>query len=136
VAHRTTVYRHQVRYLEADQQGVVFNMWYLGYFDEAMTLFLEQGGLPYNRMLEAGFDVHLVHSEIDWKAPLRFREEFGVEVAVDRVGRSSFALRFAVRGPAGEVAAGRTVYVVVATDGSGKRPIPALLASALGDPPG
>ncbi|HXY63887.1 MAG TPA: acyl-CoA thioesterase [Mycobacterium sp.] len=139
MAHRTTVYRHRVRYLEADQQGVVFNMWYLGYFDEAMTLFLEQGGLPYNRMLEAGFDVHLVHSEIDWKAPLRFPEEFGVEVGVDGVdgvGRSSFALRFVVRGPAGEVAVGRTVYVVVATDGSGKRPIPALLASALGDPPG
>lgn len=130
------MYRHRVRYLEADQQGVVFNMWYLGYFDEAMTLYLEENGLPYNRMLEAGFDVHLVHSEIDWKAPLRFPEEFEVEVGVDGVGRSSFTLRFVVHGPAGEVAAGRTVYVVVATDGSGKRPLPALLASALGDPPG
>jgi acyl-CoA thioester hydrolase len=136
VARRTTVYRQRVRYLEADQQGVVFNMWYLGYFDEAMSLFFEEGGLPYDRMVEAGFDVHLVHSEIDWKAPLRFPEEFRVEVAVDGVGQSSFTLRFAVRGPAGEVAAGRTVYVVVATDGSGKRPIPALLAAALGDPSG
>ena len=43
-AARTTIYRHRVRYLEADQQGVVFNMWYLGYFDEAMAQFLEEGG--------------------------------------------------------------------------------------------
>ena len=28
-------HRFDVRYLEADQQGVVFNMWYLAYFDDA-----------------------------------------------------------------------------------------------------
>ena len=27
----------EVRYLEADQQGVVFNMWYLAYFDDAFS---------------------------------------------------------------------------------------------------
>src|SRR5437667_12390906 len=43
-----------VRYLEVDQQGVVFNMWYLAYFDDAMTSFLEEGGLPYVDMLAAG----------------------------------------------------------------------------------
>ena len=32
-----------VRYLEVDQQGVVFNMWYLAYFDDAMTAFLAAG---------------------------------------------------------------------------------------------
>jgi acyl-CoA thioester hydrolase len=54
---RATRYRHQVRYFETDQQGVVFNMWYLGYFDEAMTAFLAEGGVAYADLLASGFDV-------------------------------------------------------------------------------
>ena len=113
----------------------MFNMWYLGYFDEAMTLFLEEGGLGYEDMLRAGFDVQLVRSEIDWKAPLRWPDEAIVDVGLERAGTTSFTLRFDVRSGRHdglEVATGRTVYVVVATDGSGKRPIPPLLAGALG----
>jgi hypothetical protein len=36
----------EVRYLEADRQGVVFNMWYLAYADDALAGFLAAGGLP------------------------------------------------------------------------------------------
>ncbi len=129
---RTTTYRHRVRYLEADQQGVVFNMWYLGYFDEAMSYHLEQGGLPYTEMLASGHDVQLVHSEIDWHSSLRWPDEASVAVSLERSGTTSFTLRFDVSRDSVAVATGRTVYVVVATDGSGKRPIPPVLASALG----
>lgn len=130
---RQTVHRHRVRYLEADQQGVVFNMWYLGYFDEAMTQHLADGGLSYLDMIDAGFDVQLVRSEIDWQAPVRWPDEIQVTVTTERAGTTSFTLTFEVRAGAGAVAAtGRTVYVVVAVDGSGKRPIPPRLAGALG----
>lgn len=127
-----TVYRHKVRYFEADQQGVVFNMWYLGYFDEAMTTFLEEGGLGYQQMLDAGFDVQLVHSEIDWGSSLRWGDEAEVCVGLAERGTTSFSLSFDVCAGGEKVAAGRTVYVVVATDGSGKRPIPEILGKALG----
>ena len=111
-------------------------MWYLAYFDEAMTLFLEEGGLIYTDMLDAGFDVQLVRSEIDWAGPLRWPDEMAVLVGLERSGTTSFALAFEVSNGRGEVvASGRTVYVVVATDGSGKQPIPPLLAEALGPRP-
>ena len=32
-----------IRYLEVDRQGVVFNMWYLAYLDDAMTAFSGRG---------------------------------------------------------------------------------------------
>ena len=131
-AARTTTYRHRVRYLEVDQQGVVFNMWYLGYFDEAMAAFLEEGGLAYQDLLASGFDVQLVHSTIDWSSSLRTGEVADVEVRLVASGRTSFTLGFEVRCGAGAVAGGQTVYVVVATDGSGKRPIPDRLGAALG----
>ena len=129
---RSTTYQHQVRYLEVDQQGVVFNMWYLGYFDEAMAAFLEEGGLAYPDMLAAGYDVQLVHSDIDWRSSLRWPAVAHVEVALGSLGTTSFALDFEVRTGEVVVATGRTVYVVVATDGSGKRPIPDMIRAAVG----
>jgi len=124
-----------VRYLEVDAQGVVFNSWYLAYFDDAMTAFLKAGGLPYRTMVEAGYDVQLVRSEIDWRSGVRWQDTIEVVVATARIGRTSFALDFEVRRDGSEVTCtGRTVYVVIATDGSGKRAIPALIADALGEP--
>lgn len=121
----------RVRYMEVDAQGVVFNGWYLTYFDEAMAAFLEARGLPYAEMLAEGFDVQLVHCELDWKAGLHWQDEFAVAVSTARRGRTSFALDFETR-RAGEVTCrAQTVYVVVATDGSGKREIPPRLLAAL-----
>lgn len=124
----------KVRYLEVDAQGVVFNAWYLAWFDDAMTAFLGHGGLPYRTMLDAGYDVQLVRSEIDWKSGVGFEDDVQVAVSTARIGRTSFALDFEVRLGERVTCAGRTVYVVIATDGTGKREIPALIAGALGEP--
>lgn len=124
----------RVRYMEVDAQGVVFNAWYLTYFDEAMAAFLAARGLPYQAMLDAGFDVQLVRSEVDWRTGLRWQDEVRVAVSTAGVGRSSFSLDFETRRGDEVTCRARTVYVVVATDGSGKLPLPPLLADALGTP--
>jgi len=48
----------QVRYLEVDAQGVVFNAWYLAWFDEAMTATLRLASL-------CAFDFHLFLRRFD-----------------------------------------------------------------------
>jgi acyl-CoA thioester hydrolase len=123
-----------VRYWEVDAQNVVFNSWYLAWFDDAMTEFLEHGGLTYKDMLASGYDVQLVRSEIDWRAGVGFQDAVEVVVSTARLGRTSFALDFEVRLGGTVTCAGRTVYVVVAADGSGKREIPPLIGAALGEP--
>ena len=130
----TFTHPRQARYVEVDAQGVVFNSWYLAWFDDAMTAFLDHRGLPYKSMLAAGFDVQLVRSEIDWHSGVGFQDEVAVAVATARLGRTSFALDFEVRRDGEVTCSGRTVYVVVATDGSGKREIPPLIRDALGEP--
>lgn len=124
----------RVRYMEADAQGVVFNAWYLTYFDEAFTAFLAARGLSYPVLLESGFDFQLVHSEIDWKAGLRWPDDFVVAVSTAQLGRTSFTMDFEVRRDGEPTCSARTIYVAVATDGSGKCPIPPTLAAALGEP--
>ncbi len=123
----------RVRYHEVDAQGVVFNAWYLAWFDEAMTEFLTARGLPYQHMLDAGYDVQLVHTELDWRTGVGWQDPVVIAVSTARLGRTSFDLDFEVR-RAGEVTcSGRTTYVVIATDGSGKRELPALIRDALRD---
>ncbi|MDN5748068.1 MAG: acyl-CoA thioesterase [Pseudonocardia sp.] len=130
----TFTHHHRVRYLEVDAQGVVFNSWYLAWFDDAMTAFLAHRGLDYAAMLDSGHDVQLVRSEIDWKVGVGFADEVDVAVSTARLGRTSFALDFEVRRGPEVTCAGRTVYVVIAVDGSGKREIPPLIVDALGEP--
>jgi acyl-CoA thioester hydrolase len=127
-----------VRYMEVDAQGVVFNAWYLTYFDDAMTAFLAHRGLPYQAMLDHGFDVQLVRSEINYRAGVRWQDPIRVAVSPSRYGRTSFTLDFQVRRAGADgfevTTEGRTVYVVVDTERHEKRDIPPLLRKALGGP--
>jgi acyl-CoA thioester hydrolase len=124
-------YAFSPRYLEVDQQGVVFNMWYLGYFDDAMAAFLAHLGHPYPQLLVDGDDVMLVRSELDWTSGVRFGDAAAVGVSVEAIGTTSFSLRFEVRRGAEVTCRARTVYVMIGTDGSGKRPIPSAVRTAL-----
>ncbi|HUO47323.1 MAG TPA: thioesterase family protein [Acidimicrobiales bacterium] len=123
-----------VRYLEVDQQGVVFNMWYLAYFDDAWTAFLEEGGLPYGEMLADGHDVQVVHTELDWHGPLGFGDPAEVRVGLGALGRSSITVQFEVWTGDRRVVSATTVYVVVPVGGQGSAPIPERLRASLGDP--
>lgn len=120
-----------VRYMEVDQQGVVFNSWYLVYFDDAMTAFLADGGLPYEQMMARGYDVQLVHNETSWRLPVRWQDPLRIRVTTGRMGTTSFALDFAAVVDGEERVTATTTYVVIATDGSGKRAIPAFLRDVL-----
>ncbi|WP_197377441.1 acyl-CoA thioesterase [Mycolicibacterium baixiangningiae] len=124
------------RYAEVDQQGVVFNGHYLTWFDEACTAFLDHLGVAYPTLIADGVDFQVVHSEIDYAAPVRWRDEVRVTVRCERIGTTSFTLGFAVRSrsantPERVVVTGRNVYVVVSTSAWTKRDIPPSLKAAL-----
>jgi len=118
-------------YFQYDQQGVVFNMWYFGWFDDAMTQFLGEVGYTYTALNADGLDVQLVHTEADWRDAVRYGEQVVVDVATERIGSTSFTLSFAVRVGEQVRSTGRTVYVIVSTDGSGKQPVPPRLRTGL-----
>ena len=124
------------RYAEIDQQGVVFNGHYLTWFDEACTAFFDHVGVTYPVLVAAGLDIQVVHAELDYLSPVRWRDAVGVGVTCVATGTTSFTLAFdvvrvdencerviAVRG--------RNVYVVVSTQDWTKRVIPGELRAAL-----
>ncbi|AFM17620.1 putative thioesterase [Mycolicibacterium chubuense NBB4] len=126
-----------VRYAEVDQQGVVFNGHYLTWFDEACTGLLDHLGVAYPDLISGGYDFQVVHTEIDFRAPVRWRDAVRVTATCARVGTTSFTLEFTVlcrTGTGDEHVAvrGHNVYVVVSTEDWAKRPVPETLRAALG----
>jgi acyl-CoA thioester hydrolase len=132
---RNGTFAHPIspRFYEIDGQGVMFNMWYLAYVDEAVDGFFIARDLPYSGWPELGVDVHVAHIEIDWKAAIRYADRPEVLVGTARIGEKSFTLDFAFRNDGEITATGCVVYVAVAGDGSGTTPIPARLVEALGE---
>jgi acyl-CoA thioester hydrolase len=124
-------YSTMVRYSEVDAQNVVFNMWYLGYFDEAMGGYLAACGYPYPELIRDRADTQVVHAEIDWTGSVGWGDTISVGVRTAGLGATSFTLDFDLRRAGQRVCTGRNVYVVIATDGSGKMPIPGRLRAAL-----
>ncbi len=75
--------------------------------------------------------MQLVHTELDWSGPARWGDDVRVGVLPVRLGSTSFTLQFDVRANDRRICLGQTVYVVIATDGSGKIPIPDRLRAVL-----
>jgi acyl-CoA thioester hydrolase len=124
------------RFAEVDQQGVVFNGHYLTWFDEALTAFFDHLGLSYPVLMASGHDMQLVHTEIDYSAPVRWRDMVRVAVGCERIGSTSLTIGFSVLrrrdGAAEQLAVrGRSVYVIVSTDDWTKRPVPDALRAAM-----
>jgi acyl-CoA thioester hydrolase len=124
------------RYAEVDQQGVVFNGHYLTWFDEACTAFLDDVDATESALFGTGHDLQVVHTEIDYVAPVRWRDAVRVTVRCERIGTTSFTLAFTVLHsrpglPEQTAVRGRTVYVVVSPQDWAKRPVPDELCAAL-----
>ncbi|AKS34150.1 acyl-CoA thioesterase [Mycolicibacterium goodii] len=125
------------RYGEVDQQGVVFNAHYLTWFDEACTGLLDHLDVTYPGLIASGLDIQVVHSEIDFAAPVRWRDKVRVAVTCERIGTTSFTLGFTVFSsndttPERVAVRGSNVYVVVSGTDWTKRPVPDRLRAALG----
>jgi acyl-CoA thioester hydrolase len=117
----TATWSSPVRYVECDQQGVVFNAHYLAWCDEAMNTWYAATGLAYPDLLARGLDARLVASTLEWSSPARWGDLVEVDVELERVGRTSFVLAFAVRVGERVCCRVRTTYVM--TDAHGK-PLP------------
>jgi acyl-CoA thioester hydrolase len=137
-----TAFRYplDVRFFEVDSLGVVFNMWYLGWCDEAMSAYMESIGYGYETLRGQGFDAVLRKAELEWIDSLQAFQHAEVAVQVDHVGTTSFRLGYAIErvevcGQAGQVrtrcAHADITYVCVRIEDRGIAPIPDGMRQAL-----
>ncbi len=77
-----------VRDYECDIQGVVNNANYQHYLEHARHEFLISKGVSFSQLHEEGIDLIVTKVEIDYKYPLKSRDEFFVTVEIKREGNA------------------------------------------------
>jgi acyl-CoA thioester hydrolase len=80
-------YTHQLRsrYGETDKMGYVYYGRYLEYFEVARTEMIRSLGYPYSKLEENGVMLPVIHSAIDYKAPVFYDELMSIEVTLFEV---------------------------------------------------
>ncbi|HET6528034.1 MAG TPA: thioesterase family protein [Balneolaceae bacterium] len=75
-------YTHRLRsrYGETDQMGYVYYGRYMEYFEEARTEMIRSIGFPYAKLEQEGVMLPVVHTEVDYKAPVFYDELMRIEV--------------------------------------------------------
>lgn len=89
-------YRRRVQFAETDLAGIVHFSWYFRYMEEAEHALWRSLGL---HIAPPGGQIGYprVSASCDFKGPLRFEDEFEVDVRVDAVGRRSLRYGFTLR---------------------------------------
>lgn len=126
----TAVWSAPVRFVECDQQGIVFNAHYLVYADEAVNAWWSARGLPWQDLTRRGVEYVLVASAQEWRSSARYGDTVDVDVEPERLGRSSLTLRFTIRVGERVCCEVRTTYVC--TVGGASAPWPDDVRAVLG----
>ncbi|UCG41222.1 MAG: MaoC family dehydratase N-terminal domain-containing protein [Acidimicrobiia bacterium] len=111
-------YARRVRFSDTDAQGIVFNANYPVYWDDAATDYFDAIGIPWDDLVEAGFEMVTAHLEIDFRAPARLADVVVTGVRVAEVGTSSLRFELATWRESDEalLAEGHLQYVTLTTD--------------------
>jgi acyl-CoA thioester hydrolase len=103
-----------VRYVECDQQGVVFNSHYLTWADEASNVWWSAHGLPWADLIAGGAEPVVKASTLEWSSSARWGDTVTVDAETEKVGRTSVTVRFTVRVEQRVCCVVRTTYVWLA----------------------
>jgi acyl-CoA thioester hydrolase len=85
-----------VRYVECDQQGVVFNAHYLTWADETSNYWWAAHGLPWDEVA-ARVDPVVKASSLEWTSSARWGDTVTVDAETEKLGRTSVTVRYTVR---------------------------------------
>ncbi len=108
------VWSSPVRFVECDQQGVVFNAHYLTWADEAANAWWSARGLPWDALLERGLEYLVKASSLDWTSSARWGDTVEVDAELGALGRTSLTLVLTVGVGERACCVIRTVYVATA----------------------
>jgi YbgC/YbaW family acyl-CoA thioester hydrolase len=85
-----------VMFYDTDCAGVVHNIAYLRFIEEARTLMASAMGMPLRGMVESGLYPVVLRTEIDYRSPGRVGDVLAVRGGVSELGRIRFWVEFQV----------------------------------------
>lgn len=87
-------YERKVFYYETDRMGIVHHSNYIRWLEEARIDYLEQIGLPYDRMEQEGIMIPVLSVAVEYKKPFRFGDIFQIEIRLVQFSGLKFAMEY------------------------------------------
>lgn len=114
-------YRRRVQFAETDLAGIVHFANFFRYMEEAEHAFYRSLGFSVHQMVGQEGDAPVgwprVHASADFRKPLKFEDEFEVELLVAALGSKTIDFRFRFLGEGDEVlAVGKFTVICVRFD--------------------
>lgn len=127
------IWHNRVRFEETDLQGVVFYANYVTYQDETASEFFRQIGYGYDEIEAAGWDIHVVNVEMNYRGRAGFGDELVHGFRVASIGESSMTSEYAAhRADDGtRVADGTVTHVAVDATSGETTTVPAAFRDAV-----
>ncbi|MFB6084872.1 MAG: acyl-CoA thioesterase [Halorientalis sp.] len=111
------VWENRVRFEETDMQGVVFYANYVTFQDETFSAFLRAVGYSYEDVEDAGWDVHVVNVDMDYRGQATFADDLVHGYRIERIGESSMTGEYVARHADDEDLLAEGTVTHVAVDG-------------------
>ena len=90
-------WENRVRFEETDSQGVVFYGNYVTYQDETFSELLREVGYDYHTLERAGWDIHVVHVDLDYRDSAVFDDWLINGMRIDAIRNSSMDFEYVCR---------------------------------------
>lgn len=91
-------YVRKVNYYETDQMGIVHHSNYIRWFEEARIYFLEQIGLPYEKIESMGIISPVLSVNCEYKISVKFGEQVVIIPKLTSFNGFKFTISYEVRG--------------------------------------
>jgi YbgC/YbaW family acyl-CoA thioester hydrolase len=123
----------RVQFHEIDAAGVMFFARFYEIAHQCFEHALLEVGFDLATALNAGHGLPLVHTESDFRHPLRFGDQIAVDVACAKIGGKSITMRyhFSLVATATDVATITLIHACVDMKGMTTEPVPCGLIAAL-----
>ena len=89
-------YERQVFYYETDKMGIVHHSNYIRIFEESRVSFLQQAGMPFEKIEESGVMIPVLSAECRYISPLVFDEPFAVYPHIESFNGVKMSLTYKI----------------------------------------
>lgn len=94
--NRIHPYERKVYYYETDKMGIMHHSNYIRIFEETRVSFLEQAGMPFEKIEARGIMMPVLSVDCRYKAPLRFDEGFAAYPKITKFNGTVLEIEYTI----------------------------------------